>query len=236
MADSKKVYQRAINIQNVKIKKNVKKVVDKAVPVVKDATKKVVSNVKPVVSSAINKGKSKVKNLKINQNVSNVANTRNVKGARLLGARAKNLFIDSTKGGWRKIKANPIVNVGAFALGVHQRTEDLMEEGYTKAEARKRAIMVEGSGMLGGFALGVPTGAATATGTGLSGGLAAPLAFGATLAAYGAGTNRGEAIGGFLADRLGMKVDKETLNQRLYQRQQKENYDNTLKAQAGGLN
>jgi len=225
-------YQRAINIQNIKTKKKVKKVLDKAVPVVKDTTKKVVNKVKPLVSSA----KSKVSNLKINKNVSNVANTRNVKGARLLGARAKNLFIDSTKGGWRKIKANPIVNVGSFALGVHQRTEDLMEEGYTKAEARKRAIMVEGSGMLGGFALGVPTGAATATGTGLSGGLAAPLAFGATLAAYGAGTNRGEAIGGFLADRLGMKVDKETLNQRLYQRQQKENYDNTLKAQAGGLN
>jgi hypothetical protein len=225
-------YQRALNIQNIKTKKKVKKVLDKAVPVVKDTTKKVVNKVKPLVSSV----KSKVSNLKINKNVSNVANTRNVKGARLLGARAKNLFIDSTKGGWRKIKANPIVNVGSFALGVHQRTEDLMKEGYTKAEARKRAIMVEGSGMLGGFALGVPTGAATATGTGLSGGLAAPLAFGATLAAYGAGTNRGEAIGGFLADRLGMKVDKETLNQRLYQRQQKENYDNTLKAQAGGLN
>ena len=229
MADT---YQRALNIQNIKTKKKVKKVLDKAVPVVKDTTKKVVNKVRPLVSSV----KSKVSNLKINKNVSNVANTRNVKGARLLGARAKNLFIDSTKGGWRKIKANPIVNVGSFALGVHQRTEDLMEEGYTKAEARKRAIMVEGSGMLGGFALGVPTGAATATGTGLSGGLAAPLAFGATLAAYGAGTNRGEAIGGFLADRLGMKVDKETLNQRLYQRQQKENYDNTLKAQAGGLN
>jgi len=225
-------YQRAINIQNIKTKKKVKKVLDKAVPVVKDTTKKVVNKVKPLVSSA----KSKVSNLKINKNVSNVANTRNIKGARLLGARAKNLFIDSTKGGWRKLKVNPIVNVGSFALGVNQRTEELMEKGYTKAEARKRAIMVEGSGMLGGFALGVPTTAATATGTGLSGGLAAPLAFGATMAAYGVGTNRGEAIGGFLADRLGMKVDQETLNRRLAIIQKLDNNDAQLKAQAGGAN
>ena len=255
MADSKKVYQRAINIQNVKTKKNVKKVVDKAVPVVKDTTKKVVNKVRPLVKSAINKGKSKVKNLKINQKVSNVANTRNVKGARLLGARTKGLFIDPTrttklprfKGGkfiGGKIKAMPLVNIATFLHEKGVREQELIAQGYSKKEARNRALTIELGGLLGGQGAGSLTAAAGTLFTGGatvgSGGVATlPAAAGslaATALAYNLGDRAGEGIGTWLSNKLGHKIDQETLDQRLYQRQQKENYDNTLKAQAGGLN
>ena len=255
MADSKKVYQRAINIQNVKIKKNVKKVVDKAVPAVKDTTKKVVKKIKPVVSSAINKGKSKVKNLKINQKVSNVANTRNVKGARLLGARAKGLFIDSTrttklprfKGGkfvGGKIKAMPLINLATFFHEKAQREEELIAQGYSKKEARNRALTIELGGLLGGQAAGSLTAAAgTALTTGATAGSlgtatlpAAAGSLAATALAYNLGDRAGEGIGTWLSNKLGHKIDQETLNKRLAQRQVLNNRLEHARIQAGGAN
>ena len=252
MADT---YQRAINIQNIKTKKKVKEVVDKAVPVVKDTTKKVVSKVKPVVSSAIDKGKSKVKNLKINQKTSNIANTKNVKAARLLGARAKGVFIDPNqttklprikggkfKGG--KIKGMPLVNLAMFFHEKGEREKALIAQGYTKKEARNRALTIELGGLLGGQAAGSLTGLAGAAFTtgataGSFGTATLPAAAGslaATAIAYNLGDRAGEGIGKWLSNKLGHKIDQETLDKRLYQRQQKENYDSTLKAQAGGLN
>ena len=255
MADSKKVYQRAINIQNIKAKKNVKKVVDKAVPVVKDTTKKVVKNVKPVVSSAIDKGKSKIKNLKINQNVSNVANTRNVKGARLLGARTKGLFIDPTrttkfprfKGGkfvGGKIKAMPLVNIATFFHEKGVREQELIAKGYTKKEARNRALTIELGGLIGGQAAGSLTAAAgTALTTGATAGSfgtatlpAAAGSLAATALAYNLGDRAGEGIGTWLSNKLGHKVNQATLDRRLAMKQKFDNADAQLKAQAGGAN
>ena len=256
MADT---YQRAINIQNIKTKKKVKEVVDKAVPVVKDTTKKVVSKVKPVVSSAIDKGKSKVKNLKIKQNVSNVANTKNVKGARLLGARAKGVFIDPTKttllpkvdlkGGVKnikvkggKIKGMPLVNLAMFFHEKAQREEALIAQGYTKKEARKRALTIELGGLIGGQAAGSLTAAggtaltAAVAPTGVGVPLMGAATFGATAAAYGKGDEVGEGIGTWLSNKLGHKIDQETLNRRLAIRQQTSNKLEEMKAQAGGAN
>ena len=250
MADA---YQRALNIQNIKTKKQVKDVVDKAVPVVKGTTKKVVSKVKPVVSSAINQGKSKVKNLNINQKVSNIANTKNVKSARLLGARTKGLFIDPTKttkfprikdgkfkGG--KIKGMPLLNLAMFFSEKAEREKELIAQGYTKKEARNRALTIELGGLMGGQAAGSLTAAggtaltAAVSPTGIGVPLMGAATFAATATAYGKGDEAGEGVGRWLSNKLGHKVDQATLNRRLAIRQQTNNKLEEMKAQAGGAN
>ena len=137
-----------------------------------------------------------------------------------------------------------ILSVASFFDEFNTRKEELIAKGYTPREARNRALTVELGGLAGEIGIGGTTTKAAFSLANLatvkSGGLAAVPAYGlagyTSLQAYKKGEQIGEGGGKWLAKKLGMKVDQETLDKRLYQRQQKENYDSTLKAQAGGLN
>ena len=58
----------------------------------------------------------------------------------------------------------------------------------------------------------------------------------ATATAYGKGDEVGEGIGTWLSNKLGHKIDQETLNERLAKRQVLSNRLDHARIQAGGAN
>ena len=185
--------------------------------------------------------KVKVKKVIKNLNVSSVKQPLN---------KGKNLFINKVKKIIPKDKqklagrTGNILSVMSFTSEFNDRKKALIAQGYTPKEARNRALTVELGGLAGEIGVGGTASTVLMKLAGLAsvktGGIAAVPAYGAAVAgsmyAYQKGEQIGEGGGKWLAKKLGMKVDQETLNRRLAIRQQTNNKLAEMKAQAGGAN
>ena len=206
-----------------------------------DKLEKYQQNKPEVVKRLKNVNKVKVKKAIKNLNVSSVKQPLN---------EGKNLFINKAKKIIPKDKqklagrAGNILSVMSFMSEFDDRKKSLIAQGYTPKEARNRALTVELGGLAGEIGVGGTASTVLMKLAGLAsvktGGIAAVPAYGTALAgsmyAYQKGEQIGEGGGKWLANKLGMKVDQETLTRRLAIRQQTNNKLEEMKAQVGGAN